>query len=86
MIKEEIPQLSTRERQILALKASGYTCKEIGTRLSIRESTVHGHLCRVYLKLHAENDVHAAAIGILAELITPDMIEAPAFAKRIPTP
>jgi DNA-binding NarL/FixJ family response regulator len=47
--------LSSREREIVALLASGQTNKQIGTRLVISTRTVESHRAKIMLKL----DVHS---------------------------
>lgn len=69
--------LSKREREVLLLKANGNTRQHIASWLGITKGTVDDHLGSIYRKLHAANDVHAAAIGIavgeigLHEIIIP---------------
>ncbi len=53
--------LTPREREVLALVASGSTNKEIATALGISPSTVKNHLQNILDKLHLENRVQAAA-------------------------
>ncbi len=48
-------RLSAREREIVALVASGYRNKEIGLKLCISEPTVKTHLYRVFQKLGISN-------------------------------
>jgi pSer/pThr/pTyr-binding forkhead associated (FHA) protein len=45
--QQGIPDLSERERQVLALIAKGLTDREAGERLSISTSTVRSHLDRI---------------------------------------
>ncbi|MBE9531499.1 MAG: response regulator transcription factor [Proteobacteria bacterium] len=47
--------LSPREKEIVALVASGYRNKEIGLKLCISEPTVKTHLYRVFQKLNISN-------------------------------
>jgi DNA-binding NarL/FixJ family response regulator len=51
----DLDQLTRREREILRLVASGYTYKEIGTRLSISARTVETHTTAVLRKLRLSN-------------------------------
>jgi pSer/pThr/pTyr-binding forkhead associated (FHA) protein len=46
-VTRDIPKLSRRERQVVALVAEGLTDREIGERLFISTSTVRSHLDRV---------------------------------------
>jgi DNA-binding NarL/FixJ family response regulator len=53
-------RFSPRERQIVALLASGCSNQEIATRLGLRLQTVKNHLSRVYRKLGVPNRVQLA--------------------------
>lgn len=64
------PLLTAREREVLALVASGATNKEIAATLGISPSTVKNHLQNILDKLHLENRVQAAAFA-LREGLTP---------------
>jgi pSer/pThr/pTyr-binding forkhead associated (FHA) protein len=46
-VHAKLPELSERERQILALVARGLTDRQIGDRLFINASTVRSHLDRI---------------------------------------
>ncbi|MBI2875010.1 MAG: response regulator transcription factor [Firmicutes bacterium] len=52
--------LSSRETEIIALVAEGYTNKEIGNELGIAENTVKIHLKHIISKLGVRNRVEAA--------------------------
>jgi DNA-binding NarL/FixJ family response regulator len=54
------PQLSAREREILALVAAGLPNKVIGQRLGIAEKTVKVHLTTVYRSIGVHDRVQAA--------------------------
>jgi len=54
------PQLSAREREILALVAAGLPNKLIGQRLGIAEKTVKVHLTTVYRTIGVHDRVQAA--------------------------
>lgn len=69
--------VTARQRQILALTASGYTAAQIATRLGIQPSTVHERLHRVYRKLGARDRAHAVAIALVTGLLEADDIELP---------
>lgn len=56
--------LTGREREVLALVASGRTNKEIAAALSISPSTVKNHLQKILDKLHVENRVQAATFAL----------------------
>lgn len=53
--------LSGRERQVLQLLEEGYTYKEVGQQLHVSRHTVHGHIKRIYEKLHAHSKAEALA-------------------------
>jgi DNA-binding NarL/FixJ family response regulator len=54
-------QLSSREKEILALVAEGRSNKEIGNSLHISSGTVRIHLSHIYEKLHVRCRTEAAA-------------------------
>lgn len=64
------PDLSERERQILALVAGGLTDRQIGERLFISASTVRSHLDRISkktgLRRRAELTRLAVDLGVVA--------------------
>ena len=55
------PELTPREREVLAWLASGKTDRDIGDILAISRRTVHKHLQRVYEKLGVETRTAAVA-------------------------
>ncbi len=57
----ETEQLSSREKEILALVAKGRANKEIGSQLHITSGTVRIHLSHIYEKLHVRCRTEAAA-------------------------
>lgn len=54
-----VPQLSAREREIMALVADGLAAGAIARQLFISESTTKTHLSRIYSKLGAANRAQA---------------------------
>jgi DNA-binding NarL/FixJ family response regulator len=63
---EELPGLTDREREILALIGEGLTNREIGRRLYLSEKTVKNHISRLLAKLGVERRVQAAVIATQA--------------------
>ncbi len=55
--------LSARELQVLELIAAGHSNKAIGSRLSINEETVKGHVKNILAKLGARDRTHAATMA-----------------------
>ena len=56
--------LTKRERETLALLATGLTNEEIAERLFLSVGTVRLHVSNVLMKLHAPNRTSAAVIAI----------------------
>jgi DNA-binding CsgD family transcriptional regulator len=67
--EDELPRLSSRERDSLAFVAEGKTAWEISVILGISESTVRFHLDNARRKLGAVNRTHAVARLISLRLI-----------------
>jgi DNA-binding NarL/FixJ family response regulator len=59
-----VPQLSPREREIMALMAEGMTAEAIGSQITVSVETVRTHVRNVIRKLQARNRVHAIAIAL----------------------
>lgn len=59
-----IAELSTRQRQVLLLRANGNSCIQIGKLLKITPQTVYETLGRIYIKLGAEDIAQAVAVAI----------------------
>jgi DNA-binding NarL/FixJ family response regulator len=55
-----LPQLTVREREILALLAQGYRNKQIAECLVLAEKTVRNHVTGILSKLQAANRTEAA--------------------------
>ncbi|MBI3028059.1 MAG: response regulator transcription factor [Candidatus Rokubacteria bacterium] len=58
---DEIAQLSTQERKVLALVADGKTNKEIAATLGLSDKTVKNYLSHVFEKLNLSRRAEAAA-------------------------
>jgi DNA-binding NarL/FixJ family response regulator len=54
---------STREREVLALMAQGFTVNEIAAHLYLTPATICSHKLTLFRKLGAHNGPHAVALG-----------------------
>ena len=54
-----LPELTDRERQILAILASGQTTSDIAARLAFAPKTVRNHLSIVFARLHVADRAQA---------------------------
>ena len=54
---------------MLVLISNGFSNREIGTRLSITEETVKGHVGVILTKFQARSRGHAVAIGFRSGLL-----------------
>ncbi len=66
------PDLSKREREVLALVAKGASNAEIAKQLSLSLSTVGFHVGNIFAKLRASNRTEAANLARKYQLIPPD--------------
>ena len=64
-----IDALTTRERQVLRLLASGVSTRETGARLTISPKTVETHRVRIYAKLGCKSAVELTRIAVRTGLI-----------------
>ncbi|HEY0382067.1 MAG TPA: response regulator transcription factor [Candidatus Elarobacter sp.] len=64
-----IEPLTERERQILAMLASGRSNRRIAERLTISENTVKAHVAAILAKLGATTRTEAVAIGVRLGLV-----------------
>jgi two-component system response regulator DevR len=62
-----LPNLTDREREILALIGEGLTNRQIGQRLYLAEKTVKNHISRLLAKLGVERRIQAAVIASQAQ-------------------
>ena len=67
--REDEPNLSPREDEVLRLVAQGATNKEIADSLFISENTVKTHLRNIMEKLHLANRSQAAAYAVKRGLV-----------------
>lgn len=64
-----VDQLTDREREVLAMLATGLSNAQIGRRLHLVEGTVKGHVSAILTKLGARNRVHAAILAYESGLL-----------------
>jgi len=57
--KEQLPELTRREKEILKLLSEGYRNKEIAEKLFLSISTIRTHIYNIYDKLHVQSRVEA---------------------------
>ncbi|MBC3364187.1 response regulator transcription factor [Pseudomonas sp. SWRI154] len=65
----QVQALTTRERQVLGLVASGFSNREIGEKLGIAPGTAKAHVERVIGKLGAADRTQAAVRGVALGLV-----------------
>ncbi|TQF66202.1 response regulator transcription factor [Pseudoalteromonas luteoviolacea] len=63
-------KISSREKQVLELSASGFETKEIAKTLNISENTVLFHFKKIKKKLNSTNRTHAVALAICHNHLT----------------
>lgn len=68
--RDPLADLSTREREVLALAAEGLSNKAIAARLFVTDRTVEAHMAQVFAKLGLEEspDAHRRVQAVLALL------------------
>jgi DNA-binding CsgD family transcriptional regulator len=66
-----IASLTAREREVLALLASGLRDRQIANQLGVSENTVKTHARHLLAKLGASSRAHAVAIGFTLKLLQP---------------
>jgi NarL family two-component system response regulator LiaR len=71
--KQEGPELTERELDVLRLLAQGDGDREIAEKLVVSERTVHFHVGNILSKLHLANRTQAALYAIRKGLAKPDM-------------
>lgn len=71
MLNEDppVPELSSRQREILNAIATGLTNKEIAATLSVRKDTVEDYLRMLFSKLGAANRAEAVSIALRKQLL-----------------
>lgn len=66
---EACPELSPRERAVLALVVDGHQNSEIARHLYVSPSTVKNHVSRVFEKLGVGSRIEAATLAIVHDLV-----------------
>jgi RNA polymerase sigma factor (sigma-70 family) len=69
-LKQELPALTQREREVLRLLADGNSNEEIGKRLFISPETVRTHIRKAMDKLDADTRTQAVATALRQSLIS----------------
>jgi DNA-binding NarL/FixJ family response regulator len=68
-LKQELPALTQREREVLRLLADGNSNEEIGQKLFISAETVRTHVRKAMAKLDADTRTQAVATALRQSLI-----------------
>ncbi len=66
--REPLPELTPREREVLALLAEGLTNRQLAERLVLSEHTVHRHVTSILRKLDLPSRTAAAALAVRSGL------------------
>jgi len=61
--KEHLPNLSSREFEVLSILATGKSTREIARELYLSEPTIKTHLASIYRKLEVNNRISAVAVA-----------------------
>ena len=71
--RSPLPELTTRELEVLHLLTQGLTNRQIAERLVVSEHTIHRHVTNILRKLDLPSRTAAAAHAVRAGLLeTPD--------------
>jgi DNA-binding NarL/FixJ family response regulator len=68
----QLEELTDREREVLALAATGLTNREIAVELVISPATAKTHVSRVMIKLHAHDRAKLVVLAYAAGLVSPN--------------
>jgi DNA-binding NarL/FixJ family response regulator len=66
---EQLEELTDREREVMALVASGLSNREIAAQLFISPSTAKTHVSRAMIKLHAHDRAQLAVLAYQTGLV-----------------
>ena len=66
---DPLAELSSRERQVLELVATGMSNREIGATLFVSETTIKFHLKNIYSKLGVDDRTEAAFVALQRGII-----------------
>jgi DNA-binding NarL/FixJ family response regulator len=69
MLAVRLDAITGREREVLALIATGLSNSEIATKLSISEATAKTHVGHLLTKLNARDRVHLVILAFQAGLV-----------------
>jgi DNA-binding NarL/FixJ family response regulator len=69
-VAESIPPITSRERDVLRLLASGLTNRQIADKLFVSEHTVHRHVTNILRKLDLPTRTAAAAYAVQTGLVS----------------
>ena len=69
-LKQELPALTKREREVLRLLADGHSNEVIGKQLFISPETVRTHIRKAMEKLDADTRTQAVATALRQSLIS----------------
>lgn len=62
-MRNPLPDLTDREREVLKLLATGATNREMARQLFVAEATVKSHLVHIFTKLGVDNRARAVALA-----------------------
>jgi len=73
--EQPVERLTSRELEVLALVAKGYTNKAIGVQLGISDRTVQGHLAHIFSKLQSGSRTEAVMRAVSLGWLPSDLGE-----------